>query len=699
MADVAPSMPQNETPSKTPHNRSKFPYSYRFLDTHRFGEVHPFMVMETVPRDSVKYRPSQDVRSYTMQAPLMEDLAQRRLLTFTPMEAILPNNWDKWYTNPVQGSDVDENVGCVDPFFWERVSLFMSRFYTRLTSGSNGYLNNTAPDVYTVLQSVLRYIFIGECFFSNGSLLSSLGIHGAPRWRCLDQSGLAMSFDRLVDSLVPKILQNVSSFSYTRGTRVVNVDTSVVEDSLEDVGDGLSRRISFRSFLSIFRDDPTGLFSGVSYKTGKTLASLKSDLLAVLSAIQPEVVLSGTSSDYIPGTYDPNQKSPLNFSRLVAYQLTCAEYFTNDHVDYIYDAKLYREHALELLNRASAVSGSGINLYFTVNGLRYYYDGFSGYAVQSIMNLLLNNMSSGTAIVQTSVNAYSYCWGYLSNLFSFRPSLRFKDYFTGSRTQPLAVDTQGDLIISNQNNISVIDITKGIQKQRFLNAVNRAGRRLKEYRKELFGSNEKQDLDHPFYLAEVGNVIYGDEVTNTGAAQQSQANSVTQTLRTANNNYEFDLDFEREGIFLAVNYYDIPRSYSRTVERQALICNRFDHFNPYLQFIGDQEIYDTEIGITTYFGNVPWSYTNRHMEWKQRYNQCAGGFVEQLPGWAFIADRSSRANTPNLDPDYIRSISSEFDIFFSHLTGYSLGTYFHFIVRSNNSIEATREMAYAPSIL
>lgn len=698
MADVAPSMPQNEAPRKTPHNRSTFPYSYRFLDTHRFGEVHPFMVMETVPRDHIEYHPSQDVRSYTMQAPLMEDLAQRRLLTFTPMEAILPFNWDKWYTNPVQGNDVDENVGCVDPFFWERVALFIGNFYTRMTNSTNGYLNSVAPSAETVMTAISRWIFIGEAWFSNGSLLSSLGIHGAARWRAFDQGNIFCSFDSMVDALVPKIIANVTDFIYVRGSKSVHVDTSIVEDQLVDVRDSVDHRISFRSFLSLYRDDPSGLIQTVAFKGGKSLATLKSDLLGIFNDYQNYTIVLHDPS-YTPGTYDSDYKTPLNFSRLVAYQLTCAEYFTNDHVDYIYDAKLFREHALEILNRCSLVTGNTFNVYFTVNGLRYYYDAFSGYAVSKIMDFLINNMASGTAIAQTAVNSYSYAWGYLSNLFSFRPSLRFKDYFTGSRTQPLAVDTQGDLNIASASTVSVLDITKGIQKQRFLNAINRSGRRLKEYRKELFGSNEKQDLDHPFYLAEVGNVIYGDEVNNTGSDQLALNNSVTQTLRTANNNYQFQLDFEREGILLAVNYYDIPRSYTRTTERQAFICNRFDHFNPYLQFIGDQAIYTDEIGSSRYLSLGPWSYTNRHMEWKQKYNQASGGFVESLPGWSFIADRSSRTGSENLDPDYIRSIASEFDIFFSHLTGYSLGTYFHFIVRSNNGISATREMAYAPSIL
>lgn len=669
--------------------------SYRFLDTHRFGEAHPFFVMETVPKDRIKYRPSQDVRSYTMQSPLLEDVVQRRLITFTPNCAILPNNWDKWYTNPVQGQDVAENVGTVDPFFWERVAVCFRNMHSALVTQSSGLLATGNP-----LTTSLRWLIFGEMFYSNGSLLSSLGIHGAPRLKIMDGNKVR-SMDWVFDQVVAIYKENYRYFTYHRfSSQLPNivVDLQAQEDNLEfDLDAARSHRtVSLRNFLSIYREDPSGTIYDASYVSGKSQSTARQELSDFISNLQ---FIFGFVDDTVIGDYQTNGYSPFNFQRVAAYQMSCFEYFTNDHVDYIYDGKHYLQFMYEISNRVAAASSQ--DPFFTVNGLRYYYDGLSGKSLERVLSYLgsASVTSASSSLSSSQQNTYAYCWSYISGLFSFRSSLRFKDYFTGSRTQPLAVDTQGDLTISSVSNVSVLDITRGIQKQRFLNAMNRAGRRMKDVVKELFDENQRQDYDHSLYLAEVGNVVYGDEVNNTGSDQLSRANSVTQTLRSANNNYEFDFDFDREGIILGINYYDIPRCYSTTIERQAFIRNRFDHFNPYLQFIGDQQIYNAELGNTVTIDMSNWSYTNRHMEWKQRYNQCAGGFVENLPGWSFIADRTARGGTRVLTPDYIRSIPSEFDIFFSHLTGYSLGSYFHFIVKTSNVVEASRPMAYAPSIL
>lgn len=86
------------------------------------------------------------------------------------------------------------------------------------------------------------------------------------------------------------------------------------------------------------------------------------------------------------------------------------------------------------------------------------------------------------------------------------------------------------------------------------------------------------------------------------------------------------------------------------------------------------------------------------MEFKQRYNQCAGGFVENLPGFAFVAV-DERGSKSVITPDFIRSVCSEFDDFYVSLTGYSNGSYWHFIVDNYNDCSGSRPMAYAPSIL
>ena len=86
---------QNGAGGNTPHNRSKFNLAYQFFDTHRFGEYHPFFVMECVDSDRVGTRCSHDVRSYTLKAPLMQDIKMKKDFFSVPMQAILPLNWEQ----------------------------------------------------------------------------------------------------------------------------------------------------------------------------------------------------------------------------------------------------------------------------------------------------------------------------------------------------------------------------------------------------------------------------------------------------------------------------------------------------------------------------------------------------------------------------------------------------------------------------
>lgn len=697
MPDVAPSNPQNEVHESRPHNRSRLPLSYRFYDTHRFGEVHPFFVAETVPSDSFHLRPVQEIQSYTLRAPLMDEISVRQFLGFVPMEAILPLNWDKFYTNPVQGEDVSDLVGPCVPNFWN----IAAQFHQNSSASMQSLISNSSITAPWLLTALFRWLVFNEYLFSNGSLLTSLGIHGNARFRCVNSSRNSQySWDYFFDNAVQSLASNVASFVYNRtGKRTLYVNCQIDQSTSVSPDDRTNYAVSLRTFLSIFRDDPSGSIDQVVFEDQSTLASLKTALSANGSYFDSNNTVQILLGDGETPT-DRNGLQPLNLSRIWAYQLICAEYFTNDHVDYIFDSNLFRQYIWQLY--LGSVS-SGIVTTFSVNGFTYQYDSLSGYVFSTVFSALSSYWSTASALYASN-SAVINRMALISAALAFRPSLRFKDYFTGSRTQPLAIDTSGETGVSVNSNqqISVIDVTRGIQRQRFLNAANLSGRRVKEYVKQMFGVDQKQDYHHAIWLAEKGSPVYGDQTQNTGSEQYSRSSSVTSTFRNVANNNLFDVDFDREGVFIAVNYYDAPRSYSKTTERQAFIKSRYDMFNTYMQFVGDQPIFSAEIGgpyPTIDQASGIWSYTGRDMQWKQRYNQASGGFIEALPGWTFLADKVGRTAIVNLDPDYIRSVPSELDVFYLRLTGFSLGTYFHFIVKTQNQCEADRPMAYSPTIL
>lgn len=666
MPEVVSAMPQNEPTGKHVRTRSTFPLQYHSFDTFRYGEYHPHFVMEGVAKDRIKLRSSHELRSYTLQAPLMEDISMKKDYFNVPMEAILPRNWDKFFANPVKGDDCPANAGPSSSAFYGLVNQMATRIVTKLRAIVG--VGSSFTDAQ-VCDSFFRSLVLLEYFYSTGSLLSSLGIHTYEYFFMLDSNGHRVLWDTVFDQIMTVFVQNVSQIDFTDSN---NKQYSAYMGYDPD-------KFSTRDLLQVWRDDPACTCSTVSLATGTTSASLKAALLALVPA-NAAFQLN-------------NVARPFNLSRCAAYQLVCAHFYTNDQIDYIFDANRYRQLMDHYWWMYYSNSSTPPASRFQMNGLNYEYDALSGYVLEKIITALSAGITNNYLYGSLS-NVGLGCISYVSGLFNYRRSLRFKDYFTGSHSQPLAVADQS----FDATNASVIDITKNIQKQRFLNAVNRVGARIEDYMMEVFGSKLAPDFHNPFYLGHTSDVIFGSETENTGDNQWSDGNSVTSTLRSNGSRYEFTFEPDRDCIVIGLIYFDVARAYSKTIDRQTMHFDRFDWFNPYMQFIGDQEVYFEELNPDANGSQTAFAYQLRHMEYKQRFNVVAGGFVDRLPGWAFIADLKYNW-LGHIDSDFIRSLNSELDRFYLRLSGFSNGSYFHFIVKNVNDCEASRPMAYAPSIL
>ena len=654
---------QNIPTANVPRTRSTFPLKYHFFDTHRFGEYHPHYVEDGEKNDILPVRSSHDVRSYTLKAPLMQEITLVKDYFAVPMESILPLNWEKFYDNPVRGDDVSANVGPTVENFW---NIYGTKF-SLIWSALNTLINNTSTSDQIAGLALFRAIIVGEYVYSNGSLLSSLGCHGAP-YVSVTYSGSPVSYDFMFDKLVDTFLSSLTSASFT-----LSVDgyTYLVDYSGVSPYDNV---ITMRHALSLMRDNPNFIISGFT-------GSIRSDLATELAKFTVTPLLANV---------------PLNLKRLWAYQLVCAHYYSNDHIDFVYSAELYRQLIGNyLINTLTTTFNTAF--FFTRNGIKYQYDYLSARGFDAMSGYITASTSSTMLTTGSPLPIF----GYLSALFGYRRSLRYADYFTGSRAQPLAVGSTG--VTVSGGTVDVVDITRNIQRQRFLNAVNRVRHSFEGYLQGIFGGDvPAPDYHNPFFLASTEDNIFGSETENTGSDQFAMPVSITSSLRSNGARYMLEFRPDRPSVLIGITHYDLPRVYGRSMERSFLHVDRFDMFNPFMQYIGDQQIYQQELGINP--SSAPLStmrnfaYTLRHMEYKQRYNQAAGAFIEYLPGYAFLAV-DERGSQSTINPDWIKSVCSEFDSFFVSLNGWSNASYFHFIVDTFNDCSGSRPMAYAPSIL
>lgn len=659
---------QNTPTANVPRTRSTFKLEYHMFDTHRFGEYHPHYVEEGVKEDILPIRSSHNILSYTLKSPLMQNITLKKDYFSVPMEAILPNNWEKFFDNPVRGDDVNTDVGPTVEEFWKKNGTMASA----LLSALNSLLADANTTDVLALTATLRFLIILEYWYSNGNLLASLGCHGAPYIR-VQETVNTIQYERSFDDLFDAVITAITGAAGAGGGFALTVDGYNYTVRYRT---GIINTITFRHALSLMRDNPLFTIGGVL--TGQPVKSAVANLLTswAITPLQAKV--------------------PCNLSRLWAYQIVCAHYYSNDHIDFVYSADLFRQ----LIGNYIYFTNSSLSqFYFTRNGYRYQYDWLSA----KFYNLMINQASGASTILTTTstTGLNAMFLAYMSALFAYRRSLRYLDYFTGSRAQPLAVGSTGVAVVSNT--VDVVDVTRNIQRQRFLNAVNRVRHNFEGYLQGIFGGDAPApDYHNPFFLASTQDTIFGQQTENTGAAQMSDSIAITTNLRSNGSRYMLEVHCDRPCVIIGISHYDLPRVYSKSTEREFLQVDRFDMFNPFMQFIGDQPLYLQELGINPNYSDLTnmanFAYSLRHMEYKQRFNQAAGAFVNNLPGFAFLAN-DVRGTQTTINPDWIRSVPDEFDFFFVSLNGWSNGSYFHFIVDNFNDCTGSRPMAYAPSIL
>lgn len=670
MAEIVNGMPQNVSKPHVPKQHSYFPIHFDAFDTHQFGLYRPHVAFEGVPSDKFRYRSVSKTKSYTLKAPLMQDVIRKQAYFKVDLPAILPLNAEKIYTNPLQGDDVAVDVNCVVEDAFSKISNAVSgAFNLAWTEWSNN------QDLTTLRALFVAHIF-GELFYSRGSLLGSLGCHLWKQCSSTTSNGTITDFDGTFDNFISQFLSQCSSYNVNEFEVVIDgepyvvvlVDNVPIQSTLSP--------ISFRHFLDLIRCTSHWTFTN------------DLDL--------PDEVGSFVLNSCTIGFYY-GEEVPLNIQRVLAYQLACAEFFTNDKIDFIYSAELYRQFIGDLLRDCIVTFDSDAfwPQNFVYNGVNYQYDYLSGHYLTYILNSVISNP---LRVISRAYNAYFSCLQYFLSIFGLQRSLRFKDYFVGSRAYPLAVGDVNVNVVSNQ--VNIVDVSRKIQVQRYLNAVNHIGRRLSNYIKALFGVEIQQDRHVPHYLAELTEMVYTSEVENTGDAQQTEAQSVTAVFTANSSNKEIEVFVDVPCVIIGITSYDIARAYTATIDRNFFIKDRFDMFIPEMQFIGDQPVYNHELDSRSpsNFG-VAFGYQYRDMQYKQSFNRASGAFAnDKLPGYSFVEPSFGKLAV-YISPDFIRSCPSELDKFYLALSGWSLGNYFHFIVFEKNILDAYRPMVANPEIL
>lgn len=661
---TAPNNPLNNESKRYNRRLNTFNYDRDVYATLRYADLTPFENIHAVEHDILRLANKHHIRTHTLKSPLMSPIHIKKSYFQVDYKAILPFNWEKIYVNPTIGDDVPDDANTICTRFFDRVRSLLNDMAEIQAMGDP--LDENASNLLTIC---FKMALLTESIFSDGGLLSYLGFHTSPIFSNPEKH---KNFEEWIRGLY-LVFQSYFPLS--------------VYDSSTDYGFPITDVSSFRSACDYIRQNPEAELVVDEMDSGD-FADMMDDIRNYFAAF----ALSSEDSN----------TTPLNYDSCVAYQMACVNFFTRDSVDNIYTSELYRQAMASLASYAlngSISSGYAQLPSFTYNGVSTLYDSVSGKVMESLFNFISSNLSSILMGNVTYVSRFNAFIAYLGNIFHFQPSLRYGDYFTGGKPTPLAV---GDVTTEvNNGAVNAIDSTISLLRARFLNAVNRVGRRWSDYIGLMDGVAAPDDRE-PRWLATVTSRVSGFEVENTA---ENQGNIVT-LLKSSDSKYLYELEVGQPCIVIGLASFEIPRVYSKTSDRFFFHRDRYDMFNKFMQYIGDQKILSLERNTNSDGGldGGAFAYTPRNMEYKQRYPIAVGGFINHLPGYLFITDNDETGlnedgRNPMIDSDYIRSKNSEMDRFYSSLTGYTLASYFHFIVEFNNYCTAKRLMDVAPSIL
>lgn len=635
-----------------PRTHNTFDNSYFHYTTQKFGFYQPFFVMEGVPGDKIPLHSSHNVRSLPMSSPFLSELKLNKDYFMCPMQAILPNTWEYIFKNPSQGDDVPDDANCLFPAF------SVDGDFNIMREGFN-YLKAE----YLSLSSRFRWLFALELFLSQGSLLANLGYHVNPLIT-VGQENISFDefFDRVISSVVfLRITIDGINYIYAPSGPLPSVGETQVVSLFQIIS--LLRSYGSRAIIAEIRVSSESLL-------GTNAFSLVSNTLPTFSSVED----FGTD---------------INLSRVFAYQLACSQFYVNPQVDFLYNAQLYRDNLWTLMK----IAFPSLSVkFFTMNGIQVPYD----YTSKAYHVSMLGELAYGDGLTDENCAAY---YDYFAAIFGHRESLRFGDYFTDSRTRPLALGDDS-IDVSDSSTVSVIDVSKKIVYQRFRNAVVKLSNNFGDYLRGIFGTSPSPDYHFPKFIAHQDFVVGGFEVANN--TPEGQGNLVT-NLNTRDDTFAFEVEVDMPCVLIGISYFSVPRVYMQTKDRHFFHRDRYDMFNPMLQYIGDQIVYNHE--RTDYRPNDEiFGYQSRNNEYKQRYSVVSGAFATKLPAWTFVADSVTNpvdyvAVSNTQSPDFIRAHDYEFNRFFAAISGYSLANSFHFIVVYNNKCMSTRPMEVNPNIL
>ncbi len=242
-------------------------------------------------------------------------------------------------------------------------------------------------------------------------------------------------------------------------------------------------------------------------------------------------------------------------------------------------------------------------------------------------------------------------------------TMRFSPFEAGA----LSTDSNGNLKsatnekqyasglkIDNPTSATINEFRRALAVQKYQELLARAGSRYTEWLKAFFGTSPADArLQRPEYLGGGKQPIYIQEVLQMSETATTALGSFAGKATSAGSSRIITKEFTEPGILMGILSVIPHTAYYQGIPKMWTKTDRFDHFTPQFEHIGEQAVLNKELyfqGNETTDSQV-FGYLPRYAEYKYTNDEIHGEFRDTLKYWTLARSFSSQ---PTLSTEFIQ---------------------------------------------
>lgn len=240
--------------------------------------------------------------------------------------------------------------------------------------------------------------------------------------------------------------------------------------------------------------------------------------------------------------------------------------------------------------------------------------------------------------------------------------LRLLPFESGS----LSTDTEGYVLsnshkkqyasglkVDNTSSPTINDFRRALAVQKYQELLARAGSRYTEWLRAFFGTSPADSrLQRPEYLGGGKQPVYIQEVLQQSETATTALGTFAGKATSAGSSRIVTKEFKEPGILMGILSVIPHTAYYQGLPKMWTKYDRFDHFTPQFEHIGEQPVLNKEIFLSgpTDINNSVFGYLPRYAEYKYSNDEIHGEFRDTLKYWTLARSFSV---LPTLSKEFI----------------------------------------------